>query len=68
MYPVKHEDGRRDKRYTISREYTGAHSVQYVARFCGDWVGCGPNKGAATWLAIEHNRARWQGGENGLQL
>jgi hypothetical protein len=34
-------DGRRviDSRYTITREFTGAPRVQFVARFCGDWIG-----------------------------
>lgn len=28
-----------DSRYTIDKEFTGAPKPQFVARFCGDWIG-----------------------------
>lgn len=30
---------RRDRRYTIAREYCGYAQPRHVARFCGDWLG-----------------------------
>lgn len=37
-HPVRHSDGKIDKRYEITMEYTGKENQQHVARFCGDFI------------------------------
>ena len=32
-YPIK-----KDRRYTITKEYTGKAKPQYVIRFCNEWI------------------------------
>lgn len=43
-----------DSRYTVAREFTGAPRPQYVARFCGEWIGAAPTRKAARILATSH--------------
>jgi hypothetical protein len=39
-YPVHHPGTRKtDSRYTVGKEYTGHERPQFVARFCGTWIG-----------------------------
>lgn len=54
LHPIKHYDGKPDKRYTVRPEYTGSPRLQYVARFCGDWVGSADTYTAATQAAKTH--------------
>ena len=55
-------DGRRviDSRYSIDSEFTGAARAQYVARFCGEWIGARSTYGAALAL-LACERARRNG-------
>ncbi len=56
-YPIKrglHDD----KRYKISREYTGDRVPMYVFRFCDEYVGCFRNIINAVRAAREYNRIR----------
>jgi hypothetical protein len=55
-------DGRRvtDSRYSITIENTGAARPQYVARFCGDWIGARSTYGAAL-LLLAGEQARRNG-------
>lgn len=55
-------DGRRviDSRYSIDSEFTGAARAQYVARFCGDWIGARSTYGAAL-LLLAGEQARRNG-------
>lgn len=54
----RHADGKIDRRYAIAREYCGYKAPQWVARFCGDWLGCAPNRPAAIAAARAHQVAR----------
>lgn len=47
-----------DKRYAVELEHCGRGKPQYVARFCGGWVGRAPDKGDAWALAQAHKVAR----------
>ena len=55
MNNMKHSDGAIDRRYTITREYTGHASgrPQYVTRFEGKWVDAAPT------LADARKARRW---------
>lgn len=44
--------GRIDGRYTIGLEFTGKPTRQYVARFCGDWIGARDSFDSALSLLI----------------
>ena len=44
-----------DKRYTFTREYTGAPKALWVSRFSGEWIGAAENKPDAVTLAINWN-------------
>jgi len=41
-----------DQRWTVTREYTGAATPQFVVRFCGDWVDSCPTYPAAVTRAV----------------
>lgn len=49
-YPV-----RRDRRYTVARECAGHLKPVWVARFCGEWIGCSMFRGSAYMLAVGHH-------------
>jgi len=55
QYPIE-----RDKRYTITQEYTGHPSAkpQFVVRFCNDWVGSSQFYNSAVVRAVGHNAER----------
>lgn len=57
---IRHNDGTRDKRYTLGMEFTGAPVKQYVARFCGDWIGSANTKPEVVQLAETHNQERFK--------
>jgi hypothetical protein len=44
----------KDKRYTVTREFTGASSARHVVRFCGARVGDAVRKTHAWTLAQRH--------------
>lgn len=59
QYPIRHDDGKTDNRYSIRQEYTGhAQGKQWVARFCGDWIGSSQFYSSALMLATGHNARR----------
>ena len=47
-----------DRRWTVSLEYCGQATPQYVIRFCGDWVDQRATRGAAFMRAIGAKAAR----------
>jgi len=53
---IRHENGRRDGRYTVTRELCGEATPRYVARFCGDWIGKADDAPGA-WAQAEVHRA-----------
>lgn len=53
----RHANGRIDRRYSITREYCGYRKPQWVARFCGDWLGCAPGRRGAIATARSHQVA-----------
>lgn len=55
MHPIKHHlDNKVDKRYSVNLEWAGEANKQWIARFCGEWVGKGRDKQEAIELAQEH--------------
>ena len=48
----------RDKRYTLTREFTGSPYPMWVARFCGDWIGQARSKIDAAELIAYHQDKR----------
>ena len=54
-YPI-----RNDRRYTLRQEYTGHISAkpQWVARFCGEWIGSSSFRASAAMLAVGHDAVR----------
>ena len=43
---------RSDRRWTVTREYTGKAKPQFVIRFCGDWVDSRSTYPAAVTRAV----------------
>lgn len=57
--PIRHDDGKTDSRYSIRQEFTGhAQGKQWVARFCGDWIGSSKFYSSALMLAAGHDARR----------
>jgi hypothetical protein len=50
----RHRDGSLDERYSVRVEGTGHATKTWVARFCGEWLGCCATKARAEKLAREH--------------
>lgn len=58
----------KDERYTVSKEYTGEfhqspikglkQGQMYVARFCGDWIGCDLTENLAWLMCIYYDDER----------
>ena len=48
----------KDKRYTITKEYTGQAKPQYVVRFCGDFITSRSTYPAAVMAATGHRCQR----------
>jgi hypothetical protein len=44
----------RDKRYSVTKEFTGAAKAQFVVRFCDEWVTSRSSYGAAVLSAASH--------------
>lgn len=57
--PIKHDNGKKDFRYGIDLEYCGQAKAQYVARFCGEWIGCADNYSESVLLCVYHNDKRF---------
>lgn len=51
---------RTDERWTVTQEYTGKATPQFVARFCGDWIGQRSSYSSAV-LLLAGERARHNG-------
>jgi hypothetical protein len=51
---ITHDNGGTDSRYTVTLEHTGRPTAVYVARFCGDWLGCNGRDSLAWLICAEH--------------
>ena len=51
---MKHADGSRDNRYSIQQEFCGYPQAMWVARFCGEWIGCDVERIGAEQKALNH--------------
>ncbi len=56
-HPPLRQDGKRDRRYSVAREYCGCSTPQWVVRFCGDWIGRAGERPDALAIAHIHQRA-----------
>lgn len=45
---------RKDRRYTVTKEGTGASRPQWVARFCGEWLGCSYERAGVARIIARH--------------
>lgn len=54
----RHINGRKDRRYTITREFCGYSKPQWVVRFCGDWIGRAAQRTDALSIALGHHNSR----------
>lgn len=54
FYPVAHECGITDKRYTVRTEFIGKDQPVCALRFCGDYLGGFISLDAATQAAHAH--------------
>lgn len=52
--PIKHDDGKTDKRYSLSLEWCGYATKQKVLRFCGEWISICEDEKQAIEIAKEH--------------
>ena len=48
----------KDPRYTITHEFCGKATAQYILRFCGDYVAQSPTKKEAESLKAFHIKER----------
>lgn len=53
MHPI-----RSDKRWTVTKEFTGKSTPQYVIRFAGEWIDSRSTYSAAVVRAIGAKNAR----------
>lgn len=60
MYPIKHDNGRTDSRYTVTYEYCGFEHQMHVVRFCGDYLASFVDINDANEYAINHNEKRME--------
>lgn len=59
VYPVTHESGGKDSRYSIRPEYDGSpNGPRYVLRFCREYLGSFRSIPHATLSASVHNATR----------
>ena len=61
-HPVTHEGGGVDTRYSIEKEFTGKAQPQFVARFCGEFIGSSQFLSAMQLRCVGHNMLR-KGGQ-----
>jgi len=58
-YPVHHPGIRKiDSRYTVGKEWTGHEAPQFVARFCGEWIGASKFYLSAVVMVTGHAAGR----------
>lgn len=57
-YPIRHDDGAIDKRYSVALEHCGFAEKRLVLRFCGDFLGGFSDISGATLRAINHKAHR----------
>lgn len=55
---ITHQDGTTDRRYTVAKEFAGQAKPQFVARFCGEWIGAAGREAGAWLLAGTHKHGR----------
>lgn len=48
----------RDKRYSVTKEFTGTAKAQFVVRFCDEWVTSRSTYGGAVLAATAHRLQR----------
>lgn len=53
IHPIKS-----DARWTVTREFCGEKTAQFVVRFCGDWVDKRPSYSSAVVRAVGAKAAR----------
>ena len=51
FYPLKD-----DRRYTITKEWTGKDRPQYVIRFCNEWVDSKPSLSKAMFHVLDKDK------------
>lgn len=54
----RHDEGRRDHRYSIQLEFCGYRHRRHVVRFCGDYVGNAESRDQACAIARKHAARR----------
>ena len=55
VYPVSHESGGKDRRYSVRPEFDGSSDgPRLVLRFCGEYIGSFRDLPAATLRAVGH--------------
>jgi len=54
----RHDDGCRDRRYSIQLEFCGYPRRRHVVRFCGDYIGNTESQGQACAIARKHAARR----------
>lgn len=57
-HPIRHESGTTDSRYSIEREFTGRLEPEYVARFCGEFIGSSQFLSAMQLRCVSHKMMR----------
>lgn len=58
-FPLHEGTRRRDRRYSIRREFCGYPKPQWVLRFCDDWVDRAPTRDGALTIALRHQSERY---------
>ncbi len=55
-FPLRHDTGGRDYRYSITAEFCGHATAQHVVRYCDEWIGSRPDYKSALCLALAARR------------
>ena len=58
LHPVTQDNGKPDRRYTVTREWVGHPKPRFVVRFCDEWVGHNASYPEAVLRAVGHNNVR----------
>lgn len=53
-YPLTHENGSTDKRYSIAQEFCGHEKPRFVLRYCGEFVAQSISRSAMVMRAVGH--------------
>lgn len=56
-FPIS-QNGARDKRYHVAREYCGKAKPEFVLRFCDEFIVSSPFYSTVLMRAVGHNAAR----------